>query len=35
MNGHTSCVRLLLEDSDNADMVDTEDSQGQWVILSS
>ena len=29
MNGHTSCVRLLLEDSDNADLVDTADSQGQ------
>ncbi len=32
MNGHTSCMRLLLEDSDNADLVDTVDSQGQWVI---
>lgn len=29
MNGHTPCVRLLLEDSDSADLVDAADSQGQ------
>lgn len=29
MNGHTSCVRLLLDDSDGADLVDAADSQGQ------
>lgn len=29
MNGHTSCVRLLLDDPDGADLVDAADSQGQ------
>lgn len=29
MNGHTSCVRLLLDDSDGADLVDAADAQGQ------
>ena len=31
MNGHTSCVRLLLDDQDSADLVDAADSRGQWV----
>lgn len=29
MNGHTTCVRLLLDESDAADLVDAADSQGQ------
>lgn len=29
MNGHTTCVRLLLDESDNSDLVDVADSQGQ------
>ncbi len=33
MNGHTTCVRLLLDESDSADLVDAADSQGQWVLL--
>lgn len=33
MNGHTTCVRLLLDELDSADLVDAADSQGQWVIL--
>lgn len=32
MNGHTTCVRLLLDESDSADLVDAADSQGQWVL---
>lgn len=29
MNGHTTCMRLLLDESDSADLVDGADSQGQ------
>lgn len=29
MNGHTTCVRLLLDEADSADLVDAADSQGQ------
>ncbi|KAF3843613.1 hypothetical protein F7725_002462 [Dissostichus mawsoni] len=29
MNGHTTCVRLLLDEVDGADLVDSADAQGQ------
>lgn len=29
MNGHTACARLLLDESDSADLIDAADSQGQ------
>lgn len=28
-NGHTTCLRLLLDESDTADLIDAADSQGQ------
>lgn len=33
MNGHTACARLLLDESDSADLIDAADSQGQWVLV--
>lgn len=34
-NGHTACLRLLLDESDTADLIDAADSQGRWVLCSS
>uniref|UniRef100_W5M8C8 Ankyrin repeat domain 44 n=1 Tax=Lepisosteus oculatus TaxID=7918 RepID=W5M8C8_LEPOC len=33
MNGHTSCLRLLIEGADSTDVVDAVDSQGQTPLM--